>query len=184
MATIETERLHLREMTAADGEFLNALMNEPPYLQYIGDRGIRSPEDAVRFIESSFVPSYRKHGYGLYAVEVAASQQPVGITGLVRRAGLTCPDLGFAFLEETWGRGYAREASEAAMVDARERLRIDRIQAICSPANVRSIGLLLRLGFQSKGLTRLTPEAEELRLFERALQETGNESGAAASIAS
>lgn len=67
----QTDRLTLRELTAADAEFRNELLNTPKFLQFIGDRNVRSVEDATEFIENGYLPSYAQHGYGLYAVDLS-----------------------------------------------------------------------------------------------------------------
>ena len=67
---LKTERLNIRELNSAlDAEFICALLNTPKFIKYIGDRGVRSAEDAAAFIDDRYRQSYRDHGYGRYAVE-------------------------------------------------------------------------------------------------------------------
>src|SRR5262245_51998217 len=110
----ETARLRLRELTSEDAAFIYELVNEPAWIQWLGDRNVHSLDDARRYIANGPVASYAKHGFGLWAVEQKASGEPVGMCGLVKRATLAHADLGFALLARHRGHGYAREAAAAA----------------------------------------------------------------------
>src|ERR1051326_2497227 len=113
----ETARLKLRELGADDAAFILELVNEPGWLRFVGDRNVHSLDDARGYIARGPAASYEKHGFGLWAVELAASGEPLGMCGLVRRATLEDVDLGFAFLSRHWGQGYAREAAAAVVTD-------------------------------------------------------------------
>ena len=160
----ETERLRIRRLAAPDAPFILALLNDPDFLRYIGDRGVRTVDDAAAYIEDGPVASYRAHGVGLCLVLERATGSPAGICGVLRRPTLEDPDLGFAFLPDYRGRGYALEAAGAVMRHA-AGLGIERLAAIVSPGNEASARLLAKLGFRFEGLVRLTPEAHELELY-------------------
>ncbi len=115
MKILETERLVLRRLTAGDAAFILELLNEPAFLENIGDRGARTLADARRYIARGPVASYRKFGFGLYLVELKDSGTPVGICGLLKRESLEDVDIGFAFLRRYWSQGYARESAAAVM---------------------------------------------------------------------
>jgi RimJ/RimL family protein N-acetyltransferase len=102
---LKTPRLSLRNLDPGDSGFLVELMNEPPYIEHIGDRGVRTAADGRRYIEEKYAASYARHGYGLYLVERVEGAEPIGICGLVRRESLDHPDLGFAFLHRYGSRG-------------------------------------------------------------------------------
>ena len=142
-----TPRLSLRHLTSGDSAFVLELMNEPPYIDNIGDRGVRSQADAVRYIEEKYLASYARHGFGLYLVELTETAAPIGICGLVRRDALDHPDLGFAYLQRFWSRGFAMEAASAMLGHSRESLGLTYVYGLVSPRNVRSIRLLGHLGF-------------------------------------
>lgn len=165
MTVLGTERLILREFTVEDAEFILALLNEPSFLRYIGDKQVRNLEDARQYILNGPVASYERHGFGLCLMELRESHTPVGMCGILKRAELTDPDIGFALLPDFCGKGLAFEAAAAVLNDARERLTLKRILAITSLDNERSIKLLERLGFRFKEIIRLAPEREEVRLF-------------------
>src|SRR4051812_7866977 len=112
---LETPRLRLRHISVEDAAFVFELMNEPAYLQYIGDRGIRTLEDARLYIAAKFIASYEQHGYGLYLVETKTESLPIGISGFVKREVLAHPDIGFAFLQRFWSQGYAKESAVAVL---------------------------------------------------------------------
>jgi RimJ/RimL family protein N-acetyltransferase len=124
------------------------LMNEAPYIDNIGDRGVRTVEDAARYIEDKYTASYERHGFGLYLVELVEGAVPIGICGLVKREPLDHPDLGFAYLQRFWSRGYAAETAIATLQYARESLMLSYIYGVVSPKNTRSIRLLERLGLR------------------------------------
>ncbi|MGY0218703.1 GNAT family N-acetyltransferase [Endozoicomonadaceae bacterium StTr2] len=144
----ETARLKLREFDTDDASFLYELMNSPLYIKNIGDRNIKSVQDAETFLVNKLISSYQEHGYGLYAVELKDTGQVIGMSGLVRREGLEHADIGFGFLPDYMGQGYAYEASEAVMKFARDELALDPVLAITIKENDRSIKLLNKLGLK------------------------------------
>ena len=158
------DRLLLREVVESDAEFMNRLLNTPKFLQYIGDRGVRTDEDARVFIRDRYRKSYEDNGYGLYLVELMESQEPIGLCGFVRRDSLPGPDLGFAFLPEYEGKGYGFESATAVVVYGRNELKFDELFAITSLDNVASIGLLKKLGFTFREVLQ-TSETEKINVF-------------------
>jgi RimJ/RimL family protein N-acetyltransferase len=152
---LETERLRLREATTDDADFALAVYNSPGFIEFVGDRGLRTPADAVAYIEERLIASYREHGLGLYVVELKDSGTPVGICGLVVRPGLDAPDIGFTFLPEHMRKGYGYESAAAVLAHARTTLGLPRILAITDPRNSNSIGLLTKLGMAFDGQTVL-----------------------------
>jgi RimJ/RimL family protein N-acetyltransferase len=161
----QTRRLRLRLLDAGDASFVLRLVNDPAWIRYIGDRSVRTLDDAVRYIEHGPVTMYAKHGFGLYLVELAPTGQAIGICGLVKRDALEDVDLGYAFLPEFWGHGYAFESALAVLGYARTTLGLRRIAAVLTRDNRRSIRLLEKLGFRPEGTVRLRPDEEELRLY-------------------
>ena len=165
MTVLGTERLILREFTVEDAEFILALLNEPSFLRYIGDKKVRELEDAGQYILNGPVASYERNAFGLYLVELRESHTPMGMCGLIQREELPDPDIGFAFLPEFWSKGFAFEAATAVLQDARERLRLERILAITSLDNEASIGLLQRLGFTFEREIKLAADRGPVKLF-------------------
>ena len=147
MNVLQTDRLVLRRQTEDDAPFILALMTDPDWLRHIGDRGVRTVEEARAYIGGGAVSSYERHGFGLWLVETRAEHVPVGICGLVQRDGFEAPDLGFALAREYRGRGYAREAATATLAYARATIGFDRVDAIVSPTNAASVRLLEALRF-------------------------------------
>lgn len=163
MTVIETARLRLREFTPEDAAFVLRLLNEPSFLRYIGDRGVRSLDDAKRYIADGPVAGYARFGYGLMRVERKSDGATVGMCGVLKRDTLPDPDIGFSFLPEHWSQGYALESARAVMRHAREILGLGRIVAITTRDNEPSMRLLEKLGFRFE---RMIPMGdEELRLF-------------------
>jgi RimJ/RimL family protein N-acetyltransferase len=135
-------------------------------LQNIGDKGVRSIADARGYLLDGPLASYERYGFGLYLVERKESRAALGICGLLQRETLDDADIGFAFLPEFWGQGYAEEAARAVKAYAYERLGLARIVAITLPSNRGSIRVLETLGMRFEKTIRLAEEAEELMLFE------------------
>lgn len=146
--TFATRRLRLRPVTADDAPFILRLVNEPSWLRYIGDRGVRTLDDARRYIAEGPQRSYTTNGFGLCLVERKDDAEPLGMCGLLRRDTLPDVDIGFAFLPEHWNRGYAFEAAAATLAHARTALRLPRVIAITLPDNGPSNRLLERLGLR------------------------------------
>lgn len=161
---LETERLILRQFTGGDAPFILRLLNEPSFIENIGDRGVRTLEHAERYLGDGPIESYRRHGHGLWLVALKETLQPIGMCGLLKRDQLPDVDLGYAFLPEFWSSGYAHESARAALDWARAR-RIPRIVAIVSQGNAPSIRLLEKLGFAFERLTVMSPGAPDVALY-------------------
>jgi RimJ/RimL family protein N-acetyltransferase len=166
MSVLRTARLSLREFTLEDAGFILHLLNEPGFLRYIGDKGVRTLMDARSYLQVGPLDSYRRHGFGLYACCLSAGTDALlGMCGLVKRDGLPDPDLGFAFLQRYWGFGYAVEAAAAVLDYGRRTLNLPRILAIVSPQNRASMRVLEKVGLKFDSTIRLTDDSPEVNLF-------------------
>ena len=161
----ESERLVLRHARPADAPFMLKLLNQASWIRNIGDRGVRTVEDAERYIDARMLEPFRTLGYGMAVIELKATGEAVGLCGLVKRETLPDPDIGFALLDEYSGRGYALEAAAAVLRHARQALKIPRLLAITSPANERSGRVLEKLGFRLEEAPHVTPGGERLNLY-------------------
>lgn len=162
---IETQRLTLSELAPPDADFIVELLNDPAFLANIGDRGVRDHADALRYIANGPVASYAKHGFGLWLVRDKTSGERLGLSGLLQRDTLPDADIGYAFLPQYRGQGYAVEACGAVIAHAREPLRLARVLAIVSPGNEASTRVLEKIGLRYQRRMRLTEDAEELLLY-------------------
>lgn len=165
LTVIETDRLILRYLSTADQEFILALLNDPAFLRFIGDRGVRSLEDARKYITNGPMEMYARLGFGLYLVELKDDGIPIGLCGLIKRDGLNDVDIGFAFLPNYRSQGYAYEAAAATMAYGKDVINLQRIVAITSPDNEASGKLLEKLGMRFEKVIRLSEGAEEVKLF-------------------
>lgn len=163
---VETPRLVVRRFTPDDAPFLLGLFNEPSFIANIGDRGIRTVEDARRFIIDVPMTSYAQRGYGHFRVDLKGTGEVIGTCGLIRRDYINETDVGFAFLPAYWGAGYAYEAALAVMEFGRTRVGLQRIVAVVSPHNTASIRLLEKLGLRYARPTQLAPDAGVVHLYE------------------
>ena len=162
---LETERLNLRRLDAGDAAFILELLNDPSFLRYIGDKNVRTVDDAVRYILEGPVESYERHGFGLWLVELKEAQTPTGICGLLKRDTLPDADIGYAFLPRFRSQGYAYESAAAVMNYAAGALGLRRVLAITNPENVGSIKVLEKIGLKFDRLVRLSEDASEVMLF-------------------
>jgi RimJ/RimL family protein N-acetyltransferase len=162
---LETERLRLREFTLDDTKFIIDLLNSPGWLEYIGDRNVKTKEQAENYLKNGPLKSYQQNGFGLSMVETKDGL-PIGMCGIIRRANLEHPDIGFALLEEFGGNGYAYEIASATLTYAINDLKVPKLSAITLPNNTRSIKLLERIGMKFIK-SFLSEKNEELLLFEK-----------------
>ena len=162
---LETERLQLRLLSVDDAEFILRLLNEPSFIQNIGDRGVRTVDDARAYILKGPIASYEKFGFGLWVVETRFESTPIGICGLLKRDVLADVDIGYALLPEFWSQGYALESASAVITYASERLGLKRVVAVVNADNQISIRLLEKMGFKYERMVRLSEDAAEIKLF-------------------
>ena len=165
MKTLETDRLFIRPITVDDAPFFVELLNNPTFLENIGDRGVRTVEDARVYLLKGPLKSYEEHGFGFGLMVLKENGAPVGTCGLIKREGLDDVDLGFALMPEYQGKGYGFEASKAVLAFGREEIGLTRIVAIVLPGNRDSIHLLEKLGFTYEKMTTLPGDETELMLF-------------------
>ncbi len=166
MKVIETDRLILRWLTTDDAAFILELLNDPSWLRFIGDRGMRTLEDARNYILTGPMDMYSQLGFGLYLTELKdEGRTPIGICGLIKRDSLEDVDLGFAFLSRFQTKGYGFEAASATLAYGREQLGLKRIVAITSEDNEGSSKLLEKIGMKFERMIMVADDTEELKLF-------------------
>jgi RimJ/RimL family protein N-acetyltransferase len=169
----ETARLTLRRLEPGDAPFLLRLLNEPSFIEHIGDRGVRSVEDAHRYLREGPFAMYERYGFGLWRVARKSDDEPIGMCGLLKREALADFDLGYAYLPEHWGRGYALEAARGTLSDAARRFGLRRAIGIVSPGNAASIRLLEKLGMRFEGVFPLDSSDPEVKIYGCALGPEG-----------
>lgn len=161
---LETERLCLRQFTLDDAKFIIELLNSPEWIEFIGERNVKTEEQAIQYLQNGPMKSYVQNGYGLSLVETKEGQA-IGMCGIIKRDSLQHPDIGFAFLKEFTSKGYGYEIAAATLDYAINNLKLPKIIAITVPHNIKSIKLLEKIGM--KFVKRFTEEnGEELFLFE------------------
>lgn len=164
---ITTERLALRELVPDDAPFILALVNDADWLRYIGDRGVHTVDDALAYIENGPVASYARNGFGLYRAELRENGETIGMCGLIKRDSLDHVDIGFAFLPQHRGQGYAREAAAATLAYGHDTLGLHHMVAIVSPGNGPSRRLLELLGMRMERMVQLG-DGDEVCLYAQA----------------
>jgi RimJ/RimL family protein N-acetyltransferase len=162
---LETERLVLRRLTVDDAELILDLLNQPSFLRYIGDKGIRTLDDARNYILTGPMESYERFGFGMYLAALKEDGVPIGICGLLKRESLEDVDVGFAFLPQFWSKGYAFEAASAVVAYGRSALGLERIVAITAPDNESSIRVLEKIGMRFERTIKFPRDGAEVKLF-------------------
>jgi ribosomal-protein-alanine N-acetyltransferase len=162
---LDTSRLKLREFVMEDAAFVLQLLNEPSFIEFIGDRGVRTRQDAERYLREGPMSSYRQFGHGLLRVSLKDGDIPIGMCGLVKRDTLPNPDIGFALLPAFWGQGFVTEAARAVIQHGREVLGKQVFLGITTPGNVRSIAVLKKLGLSFLEEKPLGDRPEPLKIF-------------------
>ncbi|MGE8527964.1 GNAT family N-acetyltransferase [Chryseobacterium rhizosphaerae] len=162
----ETERLILRPMSLEDKELIFELYNRPKFIQYIGDRNIKTLEAAEDYIRNRFIPQIERLGYGNYLVMTKEGNNKIGGVGIFEREGLDVVDIGYSLLEEFEGKGYAYEAAQKVKSIGMEEFGLSKISAIISKDNVSSQKLIEKLGLKFQKHVTLPGEDEELNYYE------------------
>lgn len=170
MKILETERLTLRTINPDDAAFYYELVNDPSWLEHIGDKGIRSVEGARTAILDGPCVMQERHGHSLYVMERKSDGQPLGLCGLIRRDSLPDVDIGYAIRPAYFGQGYTFEAAEAVVAYARDVLGIKRLLGITNPANTVSIKLLGKLGLTFIEHKALPPDNRPTNIYQLALR--------------
>jgi len=165
MNILETPRLRVRELSPGDAAFILELLNEPAFIRNIADRGVRTEEDAVRYLLEGPMASYKRFGFGLFAVELKDSEVPIGMCGLLKRDVLDHPDIGFAFLQRHWRMGYAEESATAVLAYGLNTLKLERVLAITALDNHGSMHVLEKIGLRFDRIVSLPGYTTDSRLF-------------------
>ncbi|MDN4165072.1 GNAT family N-acetyltransferase [Cytophagales bacterium LB-30] len=161
----ETERLYVRRLIPQDAPFIIQLLNSPGWLRFIGDRQVKDETQALAYLQNGPFKSYQERGYGLLLVLRSSDNQPIGMCGLLKRPALSMPDIGFAFLPEYMGLGYAHEAAEATLAHAHKEWKVPQVAAITLPENEHSVRLLKKLGLQYQSEFSFPDSQEVLHLY-------------------
>ncbi|GMG87143.1 GNAT family N-acetyltransferase [Biformimicrobium ophioploci] len=160
-----TPRLRLRRLRYGDAAFIVAVLNTPGFLRFVGDRKIRTEADARCYLDEGPLKMYRERGFGLWLVERSSDGVALGLCGLIKRDSLEDVDIGYGFLPEHEGQGYALEAARTVVAHAEAVVGLDRLVAICDPQNAASIRLLEKLGMEIEGQISAEEDGKALHLF-------------------
>lgn len=161
---LETERLSFREFNLEDSDFVLELVNSPKWIEFIGDRNVRTQAEAKEFLENNLIKSYKENGFGLWVVVLKETNTSIGMCGLVNRDTLEDIDIGFAMLPEYFGSGYGYEIANATINYAKNILHLDKIVGITNPNNIASIKLLNKIGLRFVKTIEL-PEKDTVLFF-------------------
>jgi len=169
MRTLQSERLTLRMVELKDAPFIHELYNSEDFLQFVGDKNIRSESDARAYIEEKILGMYREFGVCLLLVEVTDSGEKIGVCGLIKRPELEAYDIGYGFMPSSYGKGYGYEAGKAVLDYACETNKIENLVAITTSDNQGSRALLSKLGFTYVKVQDTLSDTVDLLLYQLSL---------------
>ncbi|HTU67752.1 MAG TPA: GNAT family N-acetyltransferase [Steroidobacteraceae bacterium] len=162
---LETPRLSLRRLVFDDAPFLVGLLNQPSFIRNIGDRGVRNADDAHRYLREGPMAMYDRYGFGLWLVSRRDDGAPIGMCGLLKRDILPDADIGYAFVPEVWGQGYAFEAAQATLEHGVRKFGLKRLIGVVSDHNAASIRVLEKLGLRFERLFAMRADEPEVLLY-------------------
>lgn len=151
----ETQRLIIRQFNLGDTDFIIQLLNDKTFIRFISDKNVRTQEDAVTYLTNGPISGYETQGFGLNLVQLKGEKTPIGMCGLLKRAELDYPDLGYAFLPEFCGKGYATEAAESVLKETMASYSLNTVLAVTYADNLSSNRLLVNVGFSLEGTIEL-----------------------------
>ena len=166
LTILETKRLYLRRLIRDDAEFILRLLNEPSWLEFIGDKNVSNLNEAKKYIELSAITMYQQFGFGLFLVANKVNNNPLGLCGLMKRDNLDHADLGYAFLPEFWQKGYALEAVNGVLLYAKDEHQLTKLLALSKSSNASSIKLLKKVNFQFDRDLKLLDDKENLQIYQ------------------
>lgn len=166
MKNYETERLILKPAALEDADFFLKLYNLPSFIKFIGDKNLRTKEDAEKYITNRFLPQIDKLGFGNYVVIHKELNEKIGAVGVFIREGIDVPDIGFSFFPDFEGKGYAYESAVNLMEIIKTEFGVEKLSAMTSDENISSQKLIERLGLQFKKYVIFPDDNEELRYYE------------------
>ena len=167
MIVCASERLTIRHLTLSDADFILQLFNDPYFIEYIGDKKVRTIDEAIEHLKNGPLLSYKDNGFGMNLVVLPDSNVAIGVCGLVKRDEFEHPDLGYALLPQYYSQGFAFEASTAVLNNGHKSHHLAIISAITAANNSASINLLTRLGFVAKG--KITFKGKDDNIYEHQL---------------
>jgi ribosomal-protein-alanine N-acetyltransferase len=165
MQVLETARLRLRRLTPDDAPFILELLNDPLFLRFVGDKGVRTVEGARDYLVAGPLASYTRHGFGLFHVSLKETGVPIGMCGLLKREVLEDVDIGFAYLPQFSGCGYATEAALGTLHYGQAVLGLKRVVAITARDNEASQNVLRKIGLRHTKTIRLPGYQGDSHLF-------------------
>ncbi|QIY84582.1 GNAT family N-acetyltransferase [Chryseobacterium sp. NEB161] len=166
MKTFETERLKMKIADLDDADFFLELYNLPSFIKHIGDRNLRTKEDAENYITNRFLPHIEKLGYGNYVVIHKELNKKIGAVGVFVRDGIEVPDIGFSFFPDFEGKGYAYESASRLKEAAALDFGVKKLSAITTTDNFSSQKLIEKLGLKFQKMVRIPDDEKELRYYE------------------
>ncbi|TFH92626.1 GNAT family N-acetyltransferase [Vibrio ouci] len=169
MRRLSSKRLTLRLVKQQDAEFILELYNSEDFLRFVGDKGIKTVDDAQLYIQNNILAMHEEYGVCLLLVERSGTKEKLGVCGLIKRPELTAYDIGYGFKPAAYGQGYGYEAGQAVLDYARHQPKITELVAITTSDNGASQALLTKLGFTYVKVQDAISDTVDLLLYQMSL---------------
>lgn len=144
---LTTPRLYLRQFTLVDAPLILALNSDLEVLKYVHELPLKKLEEAAKAIQERILPQY-PNNLGRWAVYLNDTNEFIGWCGLKYRAALDEIDLGYRYLKQYWGNGYAYEAAKHVIDYGFNHLSIKAIVGRAHIENIASLKVLQKIGMQ------------------------------------
>jgi RimJ/RimL family protein N-acetyltransferase len=143
---MQTERLLLRPFTLDDAEEFFPLASDPDVLRFTGEIPAKSVEEVRQIMSARSLNDYKVYGFGRMACIEKSSGRLIGFSGLKYLAELDEVDIGYRFLPDCWGKGYATESAKVFVDQCLREQKFNRIIGLVEPENTASSNVLKKLG--------------------------------------
>jgi len=152
--TLSTQRLLLRSIQPDDAAALFATLSDEQVTEFYGHEPHKTRDDTDSLI-ARIQAGYRGRESLHWGITRQGEERVIGSCSLHNfRAQFGCAELGYELNQTFWRQGIMFEATSAILTYAFDTLECHRIEAIIDEQNVRSKGLLLKLGFTYEGNLR------------------------------
>ncbi len=158
---LESERLIIRDAKVSDAPFYFKLFNDPDWIQFISDKGLKTVKETETYLKDILLKNLQLGGLGFFTVILKETNKPIGTSTALQRDKLKYIDIGYGFLPEYRGKGYATEATKLIIEYVRTKFQQEKVFAFTMPENKASQKLLIKLGFKYVGLKNIFDNEED-----------------------
>lgn len=158
---LESERLIIREAKVSDAPFYFNLFNDPDWIQFIGDKKLKTIEETEKYLKDILFKNAQLNGLGFFTVILKDTHKSIGTSTALQREKSGFVDIGYGFLPKGRGNGYATEATKLIIEYVRKTFQQEKVYAFTMPHNKASQKLLKKIGFKFIGMKKVFENGED-----------------------